>query len=369
MTDTKNYIFIFCVTLLFVMGLVMVFNTTSAEILDGAIDRDIHHALIRQILYAVVGFLCALGVWFVGYQALLRLSGFFLLFFSVLLVLALIPGIGSQINGARRWINIFGNSFQPSEFVKYIIPLYCIHKMSLLKTPVDLKFFLKMMSIICVPMGLILIEPDNGTVFIIGVTLVFLCILTRIRCRFWLLPLLSIAIVGGTLALKMQHVPDRIRIFMNPESDLLGKGHQPHQAKIAAGSGQLFGKGFGESLQKMSYLPEARSDYIAAIFAEEFGFLGVSFVIFLYMLIGFLGYLISISCKDLSSFYLASVFVFLLSFQAFFNLGVVSGLLPSKGTSLPFFSQGGSSLLANFLSVSVILNIAKESKVKNERLT
>ncbi len=367
MIDKKNYIFIFCVSLLFIMGLVMVFNTTSAEILDGSVDRDIHYALIRQALYAIVGFLCALGVWFIGYRTLLRLSGFLLFFFTVLLVLALIPGVGSQINGARRWINIFGNSFQPSEFVKYIIPMYCIHRISLLKCDIDFGFFLKLMSIVCIPMGLILIEPDNGTVFIIGVTMVFFCIVSRIRWQFWLLPILALAVIGGSAALKMQHVPDRIRVFMNPESDLLGKGHQPHQAKIAAGSGGLLGKGFGESLQKMSYLPEARSDYIAAIFAEEFGFIGVSLMIIVYMVMGFIGYLIAISCKDLPAFYLASVFVFLLSFQAFFNLGVVSGLLPSKGTSLPFFSQGGSSLLANFLSVSVILNIAKESEKKHAR--
>lgn len=359
--DRKGYALLFSVSLLFIMGLLMVFNTTSAEILDRAMDRDVHYALFRQLLYAVVGFLCAIMVWFAGYQTLLRLSGFLLLLFSVLLVLVFIPGIGLQINGARRWINLFGNSFQPSEFVKYLIPMYAIQKITTLNKPIDFKFFLKMMVVICVPMALILVEPDNGTVLIIGITMGALCLLTRVKWTFWVLPLICLSFIGGALALQMQHVPDRIRVFMNPESDLLGKGHQPHQAKIAAGSGQFLGKGFGESLQKMNYLPEARSDYIAAIFAEEFGFLGISLMIALYIFIGFLGYLIAISCKNEPSFYLVSIFVFLISFQAFFNLGVVSGLLPSKGTNLPFFSQGGSSLLANFLSISVILGVNKES--------
>lgn len=359
--DKKGLIFLFIVALLFFMGLLMVFNTTSAEILDRAMNRDVHYAFSRQLLYAIVGFLCALGAWFTGYQTILRLSGPFLLFFSVLLVLVFIPGIGLQINGARRWINLFGNSFQPSEFVKYLIPLYYIHKITSLQTSVDLKFFLRLMIIICLPMGLILIEPDNGTVLIIGVTLMVLCLLTRIRWTFWVLPLLLVGGIGAGVALQTKHVPDRIRVFLHPELDLLGKGHQPHQAKIAAGSGCFFGKGLGESLQKMNYLPEARSDYIAAIFAEEFGFLGISIMILFYMSIGLLGYFMAISSRNISAFYVISIFVFLICFQAFFNLGVVSGLLPSKGMNLPFFSQGGSSLLAQFLCVGIILSINKDS--------
>lgn len=356
----KGLIFLFCVALLFSMGLLMVFNTTSAEILDRSMNRDVHYALFRQILYAFVGCLCAWGIWSVGYQTLLRLSGPLLLFFSVLCLLVFVPGIGLQINGARRWINLFGNSFQPSEFVKYLIPMYYIHKIQTLSSPLDFKTFVKWMGLLFVPIGLIWVEPDNGTVLIVGMSLISLCILTRVKWSYWVLPLILVAVLGGCFALKMQHVPDRIKVFMNPELDLLGKGHQPHQAKIAAGSGQFLGKGLGESFQKMNYLPEARSDYIAAIFAEEFGFLGISLMIAIYMLMGLLGYLMATSCKEITAFYLIAIFTFLICFQAFVNLGVVSGLLPSKGMNLPFFSQGGSSLLANFLSVSMILSIHKE---------
>ncbi len=160
----------------------------------------------------------------------------------------------------------------------------------------------------------------------------------------------------------MPHVSDRIKVYMNPEYDLKGKGHQPYQAKIAAGSGKLLGRGLGESLQKLEYLPEARSDYIAAIFAEETGFIGMMGLILLYMGIGFCGFCIAQRALDNDGFYIATIFTFLICFQAFLNLGIVSGLLPSKGTNLPFFSQGGSSLLANMMAVSVLLNIAKQSK-------
>jgi len=166
----------------------------------------------------------------------------------------------------------------------------------------------------------------------------------------------------------MPHVSDRIHVYLHPESDLRGKGHQPHQAKIAAGSGELWGKGLGESLQKLEYLPEARSDYIAAIFAEECGFMGMLGLIFLYMLIGFCGFYIANSALDREGFYIASIFTFLLCFQAFLNLGVVSGLLPSKGTNLPFFSQGGSSLLANMMGVCVILNIGRHPMKRGAHL-
>ena len=362
--DKKGLCLLIAISLIFSMGLLMVFNTTSAEVLDRALDKNIHHALIKQLLYAFIGGLFAYGAWSLGYQNILRLSGPILFFFTILLILVFIPGIGLQINGAKRWINLFGNSFQPSEFVKYLIPFYYIKKVCSHKESLNFKEFLKIIAILCIPMALILVEPDNGTVAIILATMIVLFVITRLKWLYWALPLLVLLVVGGSVASQMSHVPDRIRIYLHPELDLQGKGHQPHQAKIAAGSGRLLGKGFGESFQKLNYLPEARSDYIAAIFAEEFGFLGMMTLILLYISIGFMGFSIALSSKDLEAFYAASVLVFLLCFQAFLNMGVVSGLLPSKGTNLPFFSQGGSSLLANFMAMGMLFNIHKQNMMK-----
>ncbi len=350
------------VSLIFAMGLLMVFNTTAAEVLDRSLDRSTHHALIRQILYAFVGTIGAAGVWFLGYQNIIKLSGIFLGMGTLLLVLVFVPGIGQQLNGANRWIGVFGNSFQPSEFVKYLIPIYYIHAITSSEKPLVLKAFLKLLGIVAIPIALILIEPDNGTVAIILVTLVVLFLLTRLKWVYWALPLFILTVCGGIVASQMQHVSDRVRIYLNPELDLKGKGHQPHQAKIAAGSGKLFGRGLAQSLQKLDYLPEARSDYIAAIYAEEFGFVGILALIALYMLIGFFGFYLASSISDLQGFYLVSIVTFLICFQAFLNLGVVSGLLPSKGTNLPFFSQGGSSLLANFMAICLILNVVKSAE-------
>jgi cell division protein FtsW len=350
------------IVLLFAFGLIMIFDTTSAEVLDRFLDRDTHHALIKQLLYAVVGGIGAIGIWFVGYQNLLKLSGPLLIAFTFLLILVFLPGIGQQINGAHRWINLFGNSFQPSEFAKLLIPLYYIQVITQRKEPLDFRTFLKLLFKLSVPIALILIEPDNGTVAIIFTALVVLFVLSRLKWIYWALPLCVLCTGGVIVASHMHHVSDRIKVYLNPEYDLKGKGHQPYQAKIAAGSGQLFGKGLGESLQKLEYLPEARSDYIAAIFAEETGFIGVTGLIALYMNIAFCGFSIAQRARDSEGFYAAAIFTFLICFQAFLNLGVVSGLLPSKGTNLPFFSQGGSSLLANILALCVILNIAKVSE-------
>jgi cell division protein FtsW len=353
------------VVLLFALGLSMIFNTTSAEVLDRFLERSTYHALIKQLLYAAVGGVGAILVWFIGYQNLVKLSGPLLIGFTLLLILVFLPGIGQQINGAHRWINVLGNSFQPSEFIKFLIPLYFIR--CLQRESLELRPFLQLLAKLAIPIGLVLIEPDNGTVAIIFSALVILFILSFQKWLYWALPLGVLLICGVIVASQMPHVSDRIKVYIDPAYDLKGKGHQPYQAKIAAGSGKLLGKGLGESLQKLEYLPEARSDYIAAIFAEEMGFIGMTGLILLYMGIGFCGFSIAQRAKDSEGFYVAALFTFLICFQAFLNLGVVSGLLPSKGTNLPFFSQGGSSLLANMMALCTLLNIAKLSETEHVR--
>ena len=345
---------------IFAMGLIMIFSTTSAEVLDLDLDKSTRQALIRQLYYALIGMGLAGSITWLGYRRLLNLSPYLLLFFSFLLLLVLIPGVGKEVNGSRRWLSVAGFSFQPSEFVKYLIPVYVIHRiLGFGKQIFEFKPFLKLALLATVPMFLILIEPNNGTAGVIGVTLTIVCLLTHVPFRFWALPLGILVIGGGLFAYHSPYVTARLKVYLNPELDLKGKGHQPYQAKIAAGSGQLFGKGPGNGLQKLSYLPEAQNDYIAAIYAEEFGFFGIFCLIMLYSLLGYCGYSISLNCSERSGLLLAGCFTFLICFQAFMNLGVVSGLLPSTGLNLPLFSQGGSSLMANASALGVLWDIAR----------
>ncbi|HUD01841.1 MAG TPA: FtsW/RodA/SpoVE family cell cycle protein, partial [Rhabdochlamydiaceae bacterium] len=224
----KSLLLLLCVLVLFVLGLSMVFNTTSAEVLDRALDKSTHHAVIKQLLYAVLAGLLAAGVWFLGFEQILRLSGFFLGFVTFLLILVFIPGIGQCLNGAHRWLAIGSYSFQPSELAKYLIPLYYIYATTTSKTAMLLKDFLKLLLKLAVPMGLILIEPDNGTVAIILSSLFVLFLLTKIRWVYWVLPLLVILVVSVGVASQMPHVHNRIEIYLHPEMDQQGKGHQPH---------------------------------------------------------------------------------------------------------------------------------------------
>lgn len=346
--------------LLFSLGLLMVFNTGSAHILDHFLTKDVYDPVFKQLLFCLIGTTLGLICYYVGYEKIFDHSFFFYILTLILLIAVFMPGIGIEVKGAKRWINLASFSFQPSEFAKYTVPLYFIYLVHHTKK-MSIKKFLLILSVIFLPLILIFIEPDNGTCAIIITTLIFLFVLTKIPFSYWVLPLACILLLGGVFAYHMPHVPGRIRVYLNPESDLKGRGHQPFQAKIATGSGRLFGKGLGKSMQKLSYLPEARSDYIAAIYAEEFGFVGICILVGLYMTLLFCGYYIAVTCQDKTGFYMAFLTCFLIAFQAFLNLGIVSNLLPSKGTTLPFLSQGGSSLMMNIIATFILLNVSRKT--------
>ncbi|MCE5293747.1 MAG: putative lipid II flippase FtsW [Chlamydiales bacterium] len=346
--------------ILYVLGLVMIFNTSSAEAMDLALYGNTHSALFKQILYTLLGAASAYGLYRLGYRRLLELSPYALIGLSIMLLLVFVPGIGMKVNGARRWISIAKFSLQPSEFVKFVGPMYLIYRLSKYTEAIDLKAFVKLAAILAIPMGLIVLEPNNGTAGVFGCVLAVVCFLADVPKRFWLVPLVVCGILGATLALQMPYVSQRIQVYLHPELDLKGKGHQPHQAKIAAGSGGVFGKGPGKSLQKLSYLPEAQNDYIAAIFAEEYGFIGIILLIGLYQWLGLTAFSIAIRSPDNMGLYMGCVIAFLYTLQSFLNLGVVSGLVPPTGLNLPFFSQGGSSLIANVSALGVLMSIEKE---------
>lgn len=350
-------------TMIFGLGLIMIFSTTSAEVLDHALNKSTHQALFRQICYALGGLVLATIGWRVGYARLLALSPAILGVLTVMLVLVLIPGVGREVNGSKRWLSILGLSFQPSEFVKYFVPAFFIHHfMPLQGTNVELKDFLKVVGKVAVPMGLIMVEPNNGTTAVIAASLLIVFLLMRVPFKFWGMPLAIFLFVGVLFASQLPYVKGRINVYLHPELDLKGRGHQPYQAKIAAGSGQMFGKGPGNSLQKLSYLPEAQNDYIAAIYAEEFGFLGMFLLICLYAAFAIAGFSIAFNSPDRAGLYFGGAITTLISLQAFLNMGVVSGLLPSTGLNLPLFSQGGTSLMANMTGIGILLSVLKKGK-------
>lgn len=359
-----SFCYLGSVSIILCLGLLMIFNTTSAEVIEIGRWDLAFHAIVRQLLYLFLAVIIGLGLIAIGYKEVLKFSSLFLIFCIVLLALVLIPGIGQKINGARRWIGLLGNSIQPSEFAKYAIGFYFVEKMGdfLYTKAFCLKNFIKVLGFCLIPIALTVLEPDNGTALIMFMTLIGLFILTKIPLKIWLIPLCAILVIGGGFALQMPHVQKRLEVFKNPENDILGKGHQSYQSKIAIGSGGLFGNGIGASLQKFGFLPEARSDYIGAVFAEEAGFIGVIGLIILYLihLISGVGIALRIRCPK--GALLVMLVTFLICMQAFINLGVISCLLPSKGTNLPFFSHGGSSMIASVIAVFMVLSVIKQHR-------
>lgn len=358
-----RYALAFLILAIFSMGVVVIFSTSSAEVLDFELEKSTHQGLYKQLAFGIAGMVVAYGTWKMGYRNFVRLSPYVGFAFILILILTLVPGIGREVNGSRRWIGIFGFYFQPSEFVKYLVPAYAIYYFLKAGSPAPtLRGFLWVAGISLVPITLILIEPNNGTAAVIGISLVVIFYIFRVPIKYWAFPLIFFTVVGATFASQLPYVTGRINVYLHPELDIRGRGHQPYQAKIAAGTGGLFGRGPGKSLQKLSYLPEAQNDYIAAIYAEEYGFLGIASLITAFMLFILLGYRIASQAIDEEGYYLGTVVTFLIGFQAFLNLGVVSGLLPSTGLNLPFFSQGGTSLMANLMGIALLMSIAAETE-------
>jgi cell division protein FtsW len=355
------------VLLLYTAGLLMIFDASSGEMVDIASGKSFFGGFFRQLLWGVLGIVGAYGARKIGWRKFIQFSPW--VFWSLVgaLVLVLIPGIGISANGSRRWLGFHGMSFQPSEFMKVVLPAYyiflCASSQEMFQKPASFLVFLGRVGL---PVLLILLEPNNGTAAVIVALLGAMTILVGIPTRFWVLPLCVIAVGLGTFAFSSQYVRVRINNYLHPEADIRGKGHQPYQAKIAAGSGGLFGRGPAKSVQKLSYLPEAQNDYIAAIFAEEYGFVGIFLLILVYL---WLFHEIWRSLqKDLPAegFCLGMAILFLLVLQSFTNLAVVSGLLPSTGLNLPFFSQGGSSLIANSVGVGLVVSMQYPESVAVE---
>lgn len=358
----QSFTLLLLISSIFIMGLIMVFGASSAEALEKYQYHKTHQALIKQLFNFAVGLIICLPFWWVDYKEWIKFSPVLLLLTTLALLLVFVPGIGRCVNGARRWIVIGSFVGQPSEFVKVILPLFFIHHVvgQEIKTK---KLFLAF-GLLLIPILLVMIQPSNGLTAMLGATFIVLLFLSKVSYKWWLWPILVFSFMAAFAVFKVPYIKARIQSYLHPEQDLLGRGHQPFQSKIATGSGGVLGRGLGKSLQKLSYLPEAQNDYIAAIYAEEMGFMGILGLIGAYMVIGYLGFSIALKSQDLKASILAASLSFSFCMQAFLNLAVVSGLLPSTGLNLPFFSQGGSSLLANMILMTLLTNIEKNNLKK-----
>lgn len=315
----------------------------------------------QQSLFFIIGIFIMLFVSKIDLNFLKKKANLIMICCFILLILVLIPGIGSIRNGSRSWFGIGGLGIQPSEFAKLGLIIFTAKYLANNnKIMSDVKKgALPIFIVIGLFFFLIMLEPDFGTGMVIVLTLIALIFASGLKISFFIkLGVLGLmGIVGLIIAAPYRMA--RIISFLNPWSDPLGSGYQIIQSLYAIGPGGLLGQGFLNSRQKHFYLPEPQTDFIFSIISEEFGFLGVLIVCGFFFFIFYRMLMIVLKSNDLFQKYLAFGLAFGIFIQASLNLAVVVGLIPVTGVTLPFFSYGGSSLLISMISVGLVLNISK----------
>lgn len=351
---------------LLLIGLVMI-GSASIDVSEQTFGVP-HHFVLRHAIYMVLGFGLAYLVGAVPLRLWQSFSWLLLVLAMVLLVLVLIPGIGREVKGSWRWIDLGPVGFQPSELGKVAMILYVASYLVRRRDEVisRLSGFIKPLLVMSVMVVLLLLEPDFGTVVVVIGTILGMLFLGGVKAGQFFLAVLAAAGAVTLMAFAQSYRVQRLLSFMDPwsEENVYGSGYQLTQSLIAFGRGEWFGVGLGNSMQKLFYLPEAHNDFILAIIGEELGLVGVMVVIGLFTALIYRMFAIGRLAEQKG--YLFGAFVsygiaMLFSIQIFINVGVNTGLLPTKGLTLPFLSAGGTSLLVCMALVALVNRVYGET--------
>jgi cell division protein FtsW len=320
----------------------------------------------RYLFHFALGLLAACAVYRVPMTTWQRTGWLWLLLGLGLLVIVLVPGVGRSVNGARRWLALGPVALQVSEFMKIFVIIYLAGYLVRRHEEVRNQWsgFIKPMAVVFMVTLLLMLEPDFGATVVTAGTAFGLVFLAGVRIGQFLLVILSCAAAFALLVFTSPYRKQRLIAFTDPWADQYNSGYQLIQSLIAFGRGEWFGVGLGNSVQKLSYLPEAHTDFVFAIWAEEFGVIGALLVIGLFTLL--VGSILRIGrrAENVGNFFNAFVaygVALLLSAQIFINIGVNTGLLPTKGLTLPFLSYGGSSLIVCLILLGLVLRIDGET--------
>ncbi|OGX24799.1 MAG: cell division protein FtsW [Omnitrophica WOR_2 bacterium RIFCSPHIGHO2_02_FULL_48_11] len=347
------------VMILICVGIVMIYSSSGIYALQELGDSA--YFLHRHLLFLFAGTICAAIAMSLDYRELQKWSKLLAAISIIVLILVLIPGIGKASYGARRWFQVAGFSFQPSEFAKLALLIYVADFLA--RKQIKIKNFKEgflpvmiVLGMFCLP---ILKQPDLGTpILMVMITLVLLFIA---GARVWHIGMLGVMTLPllYLLIVKYPYRLARIMAFLDPWQDSRGVGFQLAQSQIALGSGGFWGVGLGKSMQKLFYLPAAHTDFILSIIGEELGFLGTLAVILLFVVFIWQGARIAKRTTDAFGYFLSAGIVAMIGMQAVINVGVSIGALPTKGLPLPFISYGGSALIFNMVAVGLLLNISR----------
>ncbi len=347
------------------IGLVMLYSATGVEAATPERSRDAHHFLVKQLVWVLLSFAAMAGAAFVpsGTWARWRLP---ILAASVaLLGLVFVPGVGVELNAARRWVRAGGWFFQPSEAAKLGIAVFLCGFVA--ADPERLKRFFAGFAPACgaiaVVSGLILVEPDVGTALFVAMVMGLTLLVAGLRMTHAVPVFVSaLGFLAYYAVTHTEHVRARLEAWLHPELDPQGKGHQITQSLVALGSGGWTGSGLGRGLAKLSFLPEVHSDFIFPVIGEELGFAGAAAVLLLYAALGVVGYRIMFRASGRFGFLLSFALTSYIILQAAMNVAVVTAAIPTKGIPLPFISAGGSCLVFTMAGMGMLVRIANESE-------
>ncbi len=345
---------------LLALGLVMLFSASAIAAEHNARFGDSFHFLKKQLLWTGIAMVCLTATALLPLRLLERWRTPLLLMTLILLALVFVPGVGAKINGARRWIRAGGWSMQPSELAKLAVAIFVCSFAA--ADPERLRSlrrgFAPLVAVVGTVCAMILIEPDVGTSVFIGLSACLAMIVAGVRP----VHVLSVAAAGAgaasLLAARMPHFVERLRGWWEYETH--PGGYQLRQSLIAIGAGGCFGEGLGRGTQKLSFLPEVHSDFIFAVLGEELGFMGSLAVLLLFAAFGATGWRIARGAATPFGALLAFTLTLTIVLQAAINVAVVTGIVPTKGIPLPFFSFGGSSLCFTMAGIGILLRIANE---------
>jgi len=342
------------------VGLLMVYSTSSIYALDKFSDSSYY--LKRHLIFLATGFFFMIVITNLNYIALKKVA--FILYFVglVFLVLVLISGIGKEVGGARRWIDLGLFSFQPSEVMKYFLVVYLAHLFSKNREKPQ-TFSSTIVPYILITgfyIVLIMMQPDFGMALILLTLFACMMFVAEVNLKYILgLGFTSVAFAGFAV-MSADYRLNRIFSFMDPWKDPLGQGYQTVQSFVAFCIGGLTGTGLGEGTQKLYYLPQVHTDFIFSLIGEELGFIGVLSVIIAFIILIVRGFKTAVNAPDFFGFFLVFGCILLIALQASINMAVSVGVFPTKGLTLPFISYGGSSLISSLGAIGLVLSVSKK---------
>ena len=350
----------FTTTVLVFIGLVMVFSSSGVYAMEKY--NDAYYFLKRQMVWVALGTMVMLATRKMDYRYLEKYTYYIMGITFLMLIAVMMPGLGKEVGGARRWLMLGSFAFQPSELAKFALVLFIAK--SLVKRSDQLKNFaygylpkLIVLGFFFVP---ILKQPDFGTAMIICTVTFTMLMIAGLRLKFLIYSILAIIPLIVSEIINAEYRMRRIIAFLEPWEHQSNESFQAIQSFYAFGRGGIFGTGIGGSSQKLFYLPEAHTDFIFSVIGEELGFVGTLIIVLLFSILIWRGFIIAYRAKDPFGTHVATGLTLLIGIQAFMNMGMAVGLLPTKGLTLPFISMGGSSLVVLMLSIGVLLSISEK---------